>query len=144
MKVDVNGLATPAEVTFYYTPKVAEVAVQYLDQDTDAELVETKVEKIPAGETLTLSAQAIEGYTAAETEQTVSVDPEGNAAPSEVTFFYVPDAAITVQYLDQNTSAVLADPTVEAVAAGETITVPAKTIEGYSATPHEHSVTVDE
>ena len=96
--MDANGTANPPEVIFSYalnaTPVPnALVTVRYVDQATGAELIAATQQEIPAGQTVPVYAQPIEGYTATANEQAISVDANGTANPPEVIFTYTMNAA---------------------------------------------------
>ena len=98
------------EIIFYYTKRVdLSYTVKYLEQGTENKLVDSKVVD---GQTylaeVTENAIDVEGYVKQEpTEQKVTINVENNV----INFYYIKrnDLIYTVNYLEKDTNAVLAE-----------------------------------
>ena len=132
-------------INFYYAKRTdLEYTVNYLEQDTNEIIAESKV---VTGQTylqeITEYAIDVEGYVAVDpTSQTITVKVEGNV----INFYYTKrtDLSYTVKYLEQGTNAVLAD---EKVVGNQTfkstVTENAIDIEGYNKLdPKEQTITI--
>ncbi|MEF2965311.1 S-layer homology domain-containing protein [Paenibacillus sp. M1] len=136
------------EHTFYYNlgepeEDVFGLTVYYLDRATGEALASEDVFKDVEGAELTLSAKAIEGYTP-ETERYVYTFTDEEEQVH--VFYYTKNEApaeqqVTVKYLRSGTDEELASPTTVKGIAGETKTLRAKSISGYTPVDSTHSYT---
>ena len=133
--VDGMGNASTGEVIFYYSAVQAPVVtVRYIDMNTGSEIRQADYQTCEINTTTTIDAPTIDGYILSGAARAyVTVDAAGIANTGEVTFNYtvIPDVYITVSYVDQSTSAPLAEPESIYCPRGESITVIAKEIQGY-------------
>ena len=157
--VDANGTPDQWTITFVYTaittpePAPVDAVVTVVRQDRDGNILGQEEKTVPAGQSITVSAPEIEGYTADVQEQTVSADTLGNASPNPVIFTYaknetptpvpVPtEVEIAVIYTG-NDGAQLFNETCM-VQVGQSTTLYAKSFDGYTADETEKTVDVDE
>ncbi|RCX21411.1 MucBP-like protein, partial [Fontibacillus phaseoli] len=125
---------------FYYTASEQSVNVKYVDRATGEDIAEaTSVDGV-TGETVTLEAKDVPGYTPEKATDSYTIKAEGN----EYIFYYTADAqSVEVQYLEQGTNKILADPTTANGVTGQTIELKAKDIAGYTAVEPTYSYTLD-
>ncbi|RCX21412.1 MucBP-like protein, partial [Fontibacillus phaseoli] len=126
---------------FYYTANEQSVNVKYVDRATGEEIAEaTSVDGV-TGETVTLEAKDVPGYSPEKATDSYTINAEGN----EYIFYYTADAqSVEVQYLEQGTNKILADPTTANGVTGQTIELKAKDIAGYTAVEPTYSYTLDD
>ena len=110
--VDKNGVATPNEVFFRYTanatpePQPVNVTVYYVNDANETPLMAETILTIARGQSAVATAAPIEGFEPLVAEQTVTVDENGVATPSVVTFRYRAVVSqpvnINIHYVDEN------------------------------------------
>ena len=108
--VDAQGNADKVEVTFYYTAKTytaPQIIIHCVDQDTNTE-IKTLEQECAVGQTTTVEVPSVDGYKALDEQgQTVTVDAQGQADRTELTFYYqkIPAVAlVSIIYRDQDDS----------------------------------------
>ncbi|MDQ0091070.1 hypothetical protein J2T12_004496, partial [Paenibacillus anaericanus] len=114
--------------TFYYTAGEQKVTVKYLEEDTDRELATEAKEDGVTGETITLQAVSVPGYTAkvGSYNYTFSADEK-----QEHAFYYTANKqTVTVKHIDKATNTEIADPTTQNGVTDQTITLEAVTKSG--------------
>ncbi|MBQ4898851.1 MucBP domain-containing protein, partial [Paenibacillus sp. Marseille-P2973] len=135
-KLDVENAAH----VFYYTANTQSVSVKYVDRETGKEIAEATSVNGVTGDTVTLEAKDVAGYTPEKATDSYTLKAEGN----EYTFYYTANAqSVEVQYLEQGTNKVLAEPTTANGVTGQTIELKAKDIAGYTAVEPTHSYKLD-
>ena len=114
-----DGMADPAVVTFIYkrtqtpepapNPVTVTVTIQYLAREDSHAVAAAQTQELSEGITAVYAApEGLEtGYVLdGESAQSITVDGNGNASANPVTFYYkqeqVPQATITIRYVDQN------------------------------------------
>ena len=113
-----DGVANPAVVTFIYkrtqtpepapNPVTVTVTIQYLAREDSHAVAAAQTQELSEGTTAVYAApEGLEaGYVLdGESAQSITVDGNGNASTNPVTFYYkqeqVPQATITIRYVDQ-------------------------------------------
>ena len=113
-----DGVANPAVVTFIYkrtqtpepapNPVTVTVTIQYLARGDSHAVAAAQTQELSEGTTAVYAApEGLEaGYVLdGESAQPITVDGNGNASANPVTFYYkqeqVPQATITIRYVDQ-------------------------------------------
>ncbi len=142
-----DGVANPAVVTFIYkrtqtpepapNPVTVTVTIQYLAREDSHVVAAAQTQELSEGTTAVYAApEGLEaGYVLdGESAQSITVDGNGNASTNPVTFYYkqeqVPQATITIRYVDQKG--------VDVVTPAETRTLDAGNI--YPITPDSSKV----
>nr|WP_269800216.1 MucBP domain-containing protein [Paenibacillus phocaensis] len=125
------------EFTIYYTKgeptDLAQLTVSYLDRETGAELAAPEMIKGRIGDKIELTAKEVLGYT----PETVKYTHEFIDDPNQAHVFYYTknapaDRQLTVKYLENGTNRQLASPTVVTGKPGETKTLAALSVSGYT------------
>ncbi|WP_438348508.1 MucBP domain-containing protein [Paenibacillus sp. FA6] len=130
--------ATPdQEHIFYYTADEQTVTVKYLEEGTNKVLEAATAEEGVTGETVTLTAATVTGYTAGALSHSYTF----TAIPGQEHIFYytADEQTVTVKYLEEGTDKQLADATTKAGVTGGNVTLAAATIPGYTAKEASHS-----
>ncbi|OAB31908.1 MucBP domain-containing protein [Paenibacillus macquariensis] len=132
--------ATPGqEYIFYYTAGAQTVTVKYLEEGTNKVLDDATTIAGETGKAVTLTAAIIAGYTAKVASHSYTFN---TTTGQEHIFYYTADSqTVTVKYLEEGTNKVLEVATAEAGVTGETVTLTAATIPGYTAEAASHSYT---
>lgn len=125
------------EFTIYYTKgeptDLAQLTVSYLDRETGAELATPEMIKGRIGDKIELTAKEVLGYTPETVKYTHEFIDDPNQAH---VFYYTKDAPadrqLTVKYLENGTNRQLASPTVVTGKPGETKTLAALSVSGYT------------
>ncbi|MDU5142604.1 MAG: MucBP domain-containing protein [Paenibacillus dendritiformis] len=117
---------------FYYNGLGQGVKVRYVDRATGKDLLEPSVKTGKTGEELTLKAEEIAGYEAEE-PKTVTYELKAGENPDHIFYYTAEKQTVTVKYLEKGTDKVLAEATAHEGATGQTVTLEAKPIPGYTA-----------
>ncbi|MDD4709818.1 MAG: MucBP domain-containing protein, partial [Eubacteriales bacterium] len=144
--VDGSGVPDVQNIIFRYTQEAVEVppatvTVRYLNQDTQEDVLPQVTQSIAAGESLTLSAPAVEGYQPLKSEETVTVDAAGIANPPDVIFYYaaspqVEPVEILIHYRDASGAPVATSQTYSGVDGTNAIKAqPSDLLTGYVLLP---------
>ncbi|WP_289356878.1 MucBP domain-containing protein [Paenibacillus sp. S-12] len=139
--------ATDNVVTFFYKANAQKVNIHYIDQDTKLPIAKDSSKDGKTGESVTLTALEITGYTPVNPEVRYTFTAEAN---QENTFFYTKNAPVErtvhVHYKEADTGAVLKESTSTSGKVGETVTLKAEdiTINGvvYVPNTYEHEYTI--
>ncbi|WP_435921354.1 MucBP domain-containing protein [Paenibacillus sp. DYY-L-2] len=121
------------EYVFYYTADKQSVVVQYLEEGTEKVLSEPETKDGVTGQKLKLEAKSIAGYTVvgeATVDYTLEVEN-----PAHIFYYTANVQNVTVKYVDRATGDELSKATSVEGATGETVTLKAVDVPGY--TPEE-------
>ncbi|MFD1175444.1 MucBP domain-containing protein [Paenibacillus puldeungensis] len=138
------------DVTIYYNKGVpadlVNLYVTYVDRDTNTDIAERKVITGKPGTKLTLTAATVKGYTPEVASEDYIL---GEGREQSYTFYYKKDAPaadrkLTVKYLESGTNLQLASPTVVTGKPGETKTLTAVSVSGYTPVKTTDSYTFKE
>ncbi|WP_230193390.1 MucBP domain-containing protein, partial [Paenibacillus sp. CECT 9249] len=142
------------EYTFFYTKgeptDIYQLTVNYLDRETGAVLAEPTYLQGREGETVTLKAQEINANGSVYKPEQASIEYTFTSeANQQVVFYYtkeVPNVErhVTVKYLELGTDRQLANPTTISGRVGETVTLTAASISGYTAVKARENYTFTE
>ncbi|WP_338134795.1 S-layer homology domain-containing protein [Paenibacillus alvei] len=133
--------ATDNVVTFFYKANAQKVTIHYIDQDTKLPIAKDSSKDGKTGESVTLTALEITGYTPVNPEVKYTFTAEAN---QEHTFFYTKNAPVErtvhVHYKEADTGAVLKESTSTSGKVGETVTLKAEdiTINGVVYVPNAY------
>ncbi|MCM3703188.1 S-layer homology domain-containing protein, partial [Paenibacillus macerans] len=115
---------------FYYTASEQTITVKFVDKELGNELIEPRTVMGHTGETVTLTAAEIPGYTPENKTAEYTIKAEGH---NEYIFYYTANKqSVEVQYLEQGTNKKLADPTTVEGVTGQTLELKAINIPGYT------------
>lgn len=136
---DVNGTATPSEVTFVYRrnahspSQTVRVDIRYLDQANGQSLMEDGFVVCRYNDITTVPAMDIPGYSPLNASIDVITDPNGQTSPSQVVFYYRSEAGptVTVHYIDTSGNPIRPDTFVECDINAEKV-IRAIQINGYT------------
>ncbi|MGG6314288.1 S-layer homology domain-containing protein [Paenibacillus macerans] len=131
----------PTPVVWYGYEKAVErsVTVNFLEKDTEKQLAAPQSVKGAIGDKVSLAAVDVTGYTPELKTAEYTVKAEGN----EYTFYYTANTqSVEVQYLEQGTDKVLAEPTTTDGVTGETVELKALEIPGYTPVEPSYSYTL--
>jgi type II secretory pathway pseudopilin PulG len=155
--VDEYGVPNQQVFDIYYTaaatpePQPATVTIRLIDSATGQEIGTAQSLTVAAGQTQVYYAPHIEGYTAQPTEITIVVDEYGVPNQQVFDIYYTtaatPDpqpATVTVRFINSATGLEIDTAQSLTVAAGQTQTFNAPTLEGYTHQPTEITIVVDE
>ena len=137
------------ELIFYYTKdpvKVSYTVHYYLDGTTTKVAADKVVNNVNAGTEVTEDAISVTGYTAAApTQQKLNLSATGT---NEIIFYYMKNAgtqvAYTIRYLKEGTGEALLPAYSGTGVAGNSLTVTAPAIDGYTAlAPTSYTITLN-
>ncbi|WP_138495389.1 MucBP domain-containing protein [Paenibacillus pinistramenti] len=118
------------EYVFYYTPNEQTVTVKYVDDETKEELIAAAAVKGKTGETVTLTPEAIAGYTPTKSQDTYEIAANGS---NEYVFYYTANGqSVTVKFVDKDTKEELAPSVTVDGKTGRAVEVQAATVPGYT------------
>ena len=135
VSVDENGIPTPDRICFYYTKIQSPVIIiHYQDITTKADIIAPVSETVDLNSSRVFVAVDIEGYMAVDPlEVVVAVDENGVPDKEQVYFSYsaIPAPNVTIRYLDDHGQNIMSNE-ILTVPLGESVTVSARSIDGYS------------